>query len=131
MKSVIHYEEFDQEDLAMVQLKLQNGAIAHFCASFAADDNAGDPWSFAIKVIGTDGATRFSYRDWVENKPGVVHHHTYSAYEYGIRNEVRFFVENCVHAGEAPPSTIDDAITCQRIIEACETSVAEERHVKM
>ena len=131
MKSVIGYEDHDGENLAMVNLQLKSGAIAHFCASFAADDNAGDPWSFAIKVIGTEGATRFTYRDWVENKPGIVHHHTYSAYEYGIRNEVRCFVENCLGTGEAPPSTIDDAITCQKIIEACETSVSEERHVRI
>lgn len=129
MKSVLHYQEFEGEDLAMVNLKMTNGAIAHFCASFAADDNAGDPWSFLVKVIGTKGATRFSYRDWVENTPGIVHHHTYSAYEYHIRNEVRFFVDRCLGAGETPPSTIDDAITSQKIIDACETSVEEGRHV--
>ena len=129
MKSVVHYDEFEGEDLAMVNLKMKNGAIAHFCASFAADDNAGDPWSFLVKVIGTDGGTRFSYRDWVENKPGVVHHHTYTAYEYHIRNEVDFFVNRCIANGEAPPSTIDDAITAQRIIEACEESVRDGRHV--
>ncbi|MFN0130557.1 MAG: Gfo/Idh/MocA family protein [Verrucomicrobiales bacterium] len=131
MKSVVHYDEFEGEDLAMVNLKMKSGAIAHFCASFAADDNAGDPWSFLVKVIGTKGATRFSYRDWVENKPGVVHHHTYAAYEFHIRNEVDFFVNRCLANGEAPPSTIDDAITAQRIIEACETSVSEARHVRI
>ena len=81
--------------------------------------------------VGTKGATRFSYRDWVENQPGVVHSHTFSAYEYHIREEVRFFVENCVQNLEWPLSTIDDAITCQKIIEACETSVAENRHVSL
>ena len=131
MKSVIHYDQFEGEDLAMVNLKMRNGSIAHFCASFAADDNAGDPWSFLIKVIGTKGATRFSYRDWVENKPGVVHHHTYTAYEYGIRNEVRYFVEKCLGEQSPPPSTIDDAITCQRIIEACEESVEKSAHVRI
>lgn len=131
MKSVVHYDEFEGEDLAMVNLKMKNGSIAHFCASFAADDNAGDPWSFLVKVIGTEGATRFSYRDWVENKPGVVHHHTYTAYEFHIRNEVDFFVNRCLANGEAPPSTIEDAITAQKIIEACETSVAECRHVRL
>ena len=33
---------------------------------FASDDHAGDPWTFMIKLIGTKGATRYSYRDWVE-----------------------------------------------------------------
>ncbi len=129
MKSVIHYDEFEGEDLAMVNIRLKSGALAHFCADFAADDHSADPWTFLIKVIGTDGATRFSYRDWVENKTGVVHSHTWSAYEYHIREEIRHFVEQSILQGEAPLSTIDDAITCQKIIEASEQSIAERREV--
>ncbi len=125
MKSVVHYDQFEGEDLAMVNLRLDSGALAHFCADFAADDNSSDPWTFVVKVIGTEGSTRFSYRDWVENQPGVVHSHTYSAYEEHIREEVRYFIEACIGNGAAPLSTIDDAIVCQRIIEACEKSVAE------
>jgi len=131
MKSVVHYDEFEGEDIAMVNLKMKSGALAHFSADFAADDNSADPLTFSIKVIGTKGSSRFSYRDWVENQPGVVHSHTFSAYEYHIREEVRFFVENCVQNGEQPLSGIDDAITCQKIIEACETSIAENRHVSL
>ena len=131
IKSVIHYDKFQGEDLAMVNLRLQSGALAHFCADFAADDHSSDPWTFVVKVIGTDGATRFSYRDWVENKPGVVHSHTWSAYGWHIREEVRHFVEECLGKGTAPLSTIDDAITAQRIIEASEQSVAEQREVEL
>lgn len=131
MKSVVHYDKFEEEDIAMVTLKMKSGALAHFSADFAADDNSADPLTFSIKVIGTKGSSRFSYRDWVENQPGVVHSHTFSAYEYHIREEVRFFVENCVQNGEQPLSSIDDAITCQKIIEACETSVTENRHVSL
>lgn len=127
MKSVVHYDTFEGEDLAMVNLRLASGALAHFCADFAADDHSADPWTFVVKVIGTDGATRFSYRDWVENKPGVVHCHTFSAYGWHIREEVRHFVEECLGKGAAPLSTIHDAITAQRIIEACETSVKTGR----
>ncbi|MCB1091696.1 MAG: Gfo/Idh/MocA family oxidoreductase [Verrucomicrobiae bacterium] len=131
MKSVIHYETFDGEDLAMVNLRLRSGALAHFCADFAADDHSADPWTFVVKVIGTDGATRFSYRDWVENKPGVVHSHTWSAYGWHIREEVRHFVEEVLGRGAEPLSTIEDAITAQRIIEACERSISERREVEI
>ena len=129
MSAVVHYEEFEEEDLAMVNIRMQSGGLAHFCASFAADDNSADPWTFIVKTIGTEGASRFSYRDWVENKPGPVHSHTYSAYTEGICNEVDFFVNRCLANGEAPLSTIEDAITCQKIIEACETSIDERREV--
>lgn len=129
MKSVVHYDDFDGEDLAMVNLRLEGGALAHFCADFAADDNSSDPWTFVVKVIGTEGATRFSYRDWVENKPGPVHSHTFSAYEDHIRSEVQHFVRACGGDSDAMLSSIDDAIMCQQIIEGCERSIAEKREI--
>ena len=131
MKSVVHYEKLTVEDIAMVNLRMENGALAHFCASFAADDHAGDPWTMMVKVIGTKGATRFSYRDWVENTPAVVHSQTYSAYDYSIANIGRFFLENCLRRGEAPLSTLEDAISAQMIIEGIETAISEKRHVPL
>jgi predicted dehydrogenase len=131
MKSVVHYDQFEGEDLAMVNLRLDNGALAHFCADFAADDNSSDPWTFVVKVIGTEGSTRFSYRDWVENKPGVVHSHTFSAYEDHIRTEVFHFADACRGQHDAMLSSIDDAIVAQQIIEACEQSITERREIDL
>ena len=129
MKATVNDGSVPQENIAMATLKMKNGALSHLCASFAADDHAGDPWTFMIKVIGTKGATRYSYRDWVENTPAVVHSQTYSAYPYTIRATGKHFIERVVGLGEEPLSTLDDAITCMKIIEACETSVEEERHI--
>jgi predicted dehydrogenase len=123
MKSTLHYKEFKEEDIAMVQMRLANGALGHFCASFAADDHAADPWTVMVKVIGTAGSTRYSYRDHVEIKPGLVHSQTYTAYQGSITNEVRHFLVNCLRMGEKPLSSLQDAVTAQRMIEACETSV--------
>ncbi len=131
MKATLHYHEYQEEDIAMVQMRLANGALAHFCASFAADDHAGDPWTVMVKVIGTAGSTRYSYRDHVEVKPGLVHSQTYTAYQGSITNEVRHFLENCLRRGEKPLSTLDDAITAQRMIEAAEESIRGGKVVKM
>lgn len=125
MKACLHYKQYKEEDIAMVQLEMENGALAHLCASFAADDHAADPWTVMVKVIGTGGSTRYSYRDHVEIKPGLVHSQTYTAYAGSIVNEVRHFVENCVRRGEPPLSTMADAITAQKMIEACEKSIRE------
>ena len=127
MKATLHYEKLTREDIAMVNLRMANGALAHLCASFAADDHSSDPWTVVVKVIGTAGSTRYSYRDWVELKPGIVHSQTYSAYRYSILNEGRYFVDECLRNGLAPLSTVDDAIMAQKIVEACERSVEEER----
>ena len=71
-----------------------------------------------VKVIGTAGSTRYSYRDHVEIKPGLVHSQTYTAYQGSIMNEVRHFLIDCLRMGQKPLSTLDDAITAQKMIEA-------------
>jgi predicted dehydrogenase len=131
MKATVNDGTVPQENIAMVTMKMKNNALSHLCASFAADDHAGDPWTFMIKVVGTKGATRYSYRDWVENTPAVVHSQTYSAYPYTIRSMGKHFLEQVVGKGEKPLSTLDDASTCMKIIEACEQSVSEERHITL
>ena len=131
MKATLHYKEYPEEDIAMVQMRLANGGLAHFCASFAADDHAADPWTVMVKVIGTAGSTRYSYRDHVEIKPGLVHSQTYTAYQGSITNEVRHFLVNCLRMGEQPLSTLQDAVTAQRMIEACETSVKKRSVVTL
>lgn len=131
MKATLHYKEYTEEDIAMVQMRLQNGALAHFCASFAADDHAADPWTVMVKVIGTAGSTRYSYRDHVEIKPGLAHSQTYTAYQGSITNEVRHFLVDCLRMGQKPLSTLDDAITAQRLIEAAERSIADKSVVAL
>ena len=131
MKATVNDGTVPQENIAMVTMKMKNNALSHLCASFASDDHAGDPWTFMIKVIGTKGATRYSYRDWVENTPAVVHSQTYSAYPYTIRAMGKHFLEQVLGKGKQPLSTLDDALTCMRIVEACEQSVEEERHITL
>jgi predicted dehydrogenase len=131
MKATLHYKEYTEEDIAMVQMRLKNGALAHFCASFAADDHAADPWTVMVKVIGTAGSTRYSYRDHVEIKPGLVHSQTYTAYQGSVMNEVKHFLVDCLRLGAEPLSTMADAITAQRMIEACEESIAKKSVVTM
>ncbi len=131
MKATLHYKEYSEEDIAMVQMRMKNGALAHFCASFAADDHAADPWTVMVKVIGTAGSTRYSYRDHVEIKPGLVHSQTYTAYQGSVMNEVKHFLVDCLRLGSAPLSTMADAITAQRMIEACEESIKNRSVVSM
>ena len=84
-----------------------------------------------VKVIGTAGSTRYSYRDHVEIKPGLVHSQTYTAYQGSITNEVRHFLIDCLRMGAEAAQTLDDAITAQKMIEAAEESIAEKSVVKL
>ena len=118
-----------QENVAMANIQMQNGSLSHLCASFANDDHAGDPWTCIIKVIGTEGSTRYSYRDWVINARNGAHSQTYHCYPESIKNTAAHFIDKVVRHGMEPLSSLQDAITCQNIIEACERSVAEGIHV--
>ncbi len=118
-----------QENLAMATIQMQNGSLSHLCASFANDDHAGDPWTCLIKVIGTKGSTRYSYRDWVINERNGAHSQTFFAYPESIKNTATHFINNVLRNGESPLSSLEDAISCQKIIEACELSVAKGIHV--
>ena len=123
MKAVRHYEKLTKEDLAMVLVDLECGGVAHLCASFAADDLSADPWTFMVKVIGTEGTTRYTYQDWVEAKRGISHSRVYTAYQGTITNEDRYFVNVCLKGG----ATLYDG-RCdrsQKVVEACEKSIAE------
>jgi len=118
-----------QENVAMANIQMQNGTLSHLCASFANDDHAGDPWTCMIKVIGTKGSTRYSYRDWVINDRNGAHSQTYYCYPESIKNTTTHFINQVLRQDAAPLSSLEDAITCQRIIEACEKSVEAGIHV--
>jgi len=118
-----------QENVAMANLQMQNGSLSHLCASFANDDLAGDPWSCIIKVMGTKGSTRYSYRDFVINEVNGPHSQTFQCYPESIKNTAVHFIDKVIRNDENPLSSLADAITCQKIIEACERSVAEGVHV--
>jgi predicted dehydrogenase len=120
-----------QENVAMANIKMQNGTLSHLSASFANDDHAGDPWTCIIKVIGTKGSTRYSYRDWVINDRNGAHSQTYQCYPESIKNTATHFINNVLRNNEEALSSLEDAITCQRIIEACEKSEKEGIHVNI
>ncbi len=131
MKTMLHYEKIDKEDLALVNLEMENGALAHICANFAADDLSPCPWTFTAKVIGTAGTTHYTYQDWVEVKAGLAHSRTYTAYQGAITNEDRLFVRRCRSGEGELRSTLDDAIAAQQTIEAIERSLADGRTVEI
>ncbi|MCW5516873.1 Gfo/Idh/MocA family protein [Muriicola sp. Z0-33] len=128
-KNTIGAEIAPQENVAMANIQMENGSLSHLCASFANDDHAGDPWTCMIKVIGTKGSSRYSYRDWVINDRIGAHSQTYYAYPESIKNTATHFINKVIKNGEAPLSSLEDAISCQRIIEACEKSIEEGVHV--
>lgn len=131
MKLTVDDKIAPQENVAMANIQMENGTLSHLSASFANDDHAGDPWTCIIKVIGTKGSTRYSYRDWVINDRNGAHSQTYQCYPESIKNTATYFINNVIRNGEPPLSSIEDAITCQHVIEACELSEEKGIHVRL
>ncbi len=125
-KQMLHYKNLDKEDIAIANLKMKSGALAHICASFAADDLSSDPWTFNIKVIGTNGSARYTYQDWVESGKDQYHTKTYTAYQGTITNEVQCFLDICRYGGE-PLSSMQDAVYAQKTLESIEMSIEKEK----
>jgi predicted dehydrogenase len=120
MKATLNYHALKRENLAMVNLQMPCGALAHFTASFAADDHSGDAWTMVVKVIGTAGATHYTHRASVEYQPLAAHSQTYSAYPESIYQEVNHFVNRCLLRNEPALSNLEDAATAHEMVSAIE-----------
>lgn len=129
-KSVLNYEKLDRENLTLVNMEMPSGALCHMQASFAADDHSSDPWSVFVKVIGTKGSARFSYNDCIVNAPleAGCHSHTYTAYPKSVIALDEYVVSEVVAKGAEPLSSVDDAISCLKMLEAIERSIEDGTH---
>ena len=123
-------EKLDREDEYMLIAQMPNGALVNLFASFAADDQTTEPWTNKLKVIGTGGGGTFSWRDSVGLSAGAGMAWRFLGYEDSFMYEVDYFVRRCLLAGEPPLSSIEDAVTAQRLIEAAEESIRDGRVVR-
>lgn len=116
-----------KEDQAWMVWEYEHGTMAWLFATMAADDNSADPWSFQVKVIGTKGGASASWRG------AVARNDTTSWFAFGIPIYEESYIHESVAfrdaiAGKEPPvSSLDDAATVARIVEA--GYEAARRHV--
>lgn len=127
-KSRLHYDKLEQEDQASLLLAYDNGLMAHLFASFAMNDSTASPWTFVVKVLGTNGGIQFSWRDAFFARADAVGSLPYAlpVYEESYVYEDRHFIERCIRQGQAPLSTMEDAAVAQALIEAAEQSIRTE-----
>lgn len=56
------WERLRQEDQAWMVWEYEGGETASLFATFAADDESSEPWTFQVKVLGTEGSAAFNWR---------------------------------------------------------------------
>jgi len=61
----------------------------------------------------------------------MVHSHTYEPYPHTILETDRHFIEQVIGHGTPPLSTMQDAITAQKILDAAQRSIDENTHITL
>ena len=90
----------------IVNMKYATGCLAQVMLSWAAEDHTSDPWTFKVKLLGTEGAMNFSRRDYVKNI-GAGYEQVF--YQEMFDSQMNYFINHSVLKGEEPLSTIQDA----------------------
>jgi predicted dehydrogenase len=111
------------EEQAMVVCEMAGGAIATLWASFAANDPTNDPWSVVYKMLGTNGGVNYSWNE-AQFRDNGGPAWGMACYEETFLEEIDYFVNRCVLAGEQPLSTLDDAADALSILIAAERFLA-------
>jgi len=123
------WERHPAEDQAWMAWEYADGSSAFLFATFAADDNSADPWTFAVKVIGTEGSASMSWRSAVARNTRTswfafglpVYEESYGHEAQALRDAIR---------SDAPlASTLEDAATSARLVAAAYEAARERRVV--
>lgn len=119
------------EDQAWMTWEYPRGVSAHLFASFAVDDDSADPWTFVIKVLGTNGSASMTWRSSVFRRALGTLSIGIPAYEESYEHETAAFRDAVLH-GAPLTSTLADAAVSARILDAAyqaaEAHTAAARH---
>jgi predicted dehydrogenase len=122
-KSCLHYREIDQEDQFMVQLEMKDGALGSLFCTFACDDQTADPWTFHVKVLGTNGGFSYTWRSAIFNRALGTLPVAIVPYEETFREMDAYLLTRCIASGETPPSSLEHAAAAAELIECSERSI--------
>ena len=122
-KSCLHYKEIKQEDQFMVQLEMKDRALGSLFCTFACDDQTADPWTFHVKVLGTNGGFSYTWRSAIFNRALGTLPVAIVPYEETFREMDDYLLTRCIASSEAPPSSLEHAAAAAELIECSETSI--------
>lgn len=124
-----HWVRHRAEDQAWMVWEYPGGSAAHLFASFAADDDSVDPWTFLVKVVGTEGSVSISWRSAVaRNRQTPWFAHGFPIYEETYEREGEAFLQ-AVTLHRPPLSGLRDAAMGARIIDAAYEAARDHRVV--
>ena len=120
------WREHDAEDQAWMVWEYAGGAVAHLSASFAVGDESADPWSFVVKVLGTEGSAAMTFRSTYLRRPLGTLGFGLPAYEESYELELSAFAA-AIRGERELISSMHDAANCAEIIAGAYAAAASGR----
>ncbi len=118
----------EAEDQAWMTWVYPKGISANLFATFAVDDDSADPWTFVIKVLGTEGSASLTWRSSIFKRALGSLPFALPAYEESYERESRQFLDTIAN-GTPLVSTLEDALASAKILEAAYTAAKRQAAV--
>lgn len=125
------YPRLDRDDQMMLTLVMPDGSMSNLFASFAVSDNSTNPWSFVVKILGTQGSAQLSWQDIVLDRALGTLSRCYARYEETYEHEIEYFISECVLGGKPPLSTLLDAFKILEMVIQAEGDSQRKRRVSL
>lgn len=111
------WEHHREDDQAWITWVYPAGASLHLFASFAVDDDSSDPWTFVVKVLGTNGSATYSWRSAIFRRALGTLSVGIPAYEDSYIHEDGAFIAAVRGDTEAIVSPLEDAVLASRLLQ--------------
>lgn len=125
------YPHLDRDDQLMLTLVMPDGSLSNLFASFAVSDHSSNPWSFVVKILGTQGSAQLSWQDIVLDRALGTLSRSYARYEETYEHEIQYFINECVLRGQPPLSTLWDALKVLELVIDAERDSQQKRKVSI
>ncbi len=126
MATNLHYEKLDREDQSVIILEMENEAQVVLFSSFACDDQTTNPWTYMVKILGTNGGATHSWQDVVYDRSIGTLGKAYPKYEELFFYEAKYFIEECIERERLPLSTLEDAAIVQELVQLAEENEGKQ-----
>jgi predicted dehydrogenase len=125
------WTHIEQEDQGWIALDYPPHTTALLFATLGADDDASDPWTFAVKVIGTGGSASATWRAAVERDDTGGFSLGWVLYREAYELELAAFLAAVDGDASAVLSTMTDAAAVAEVLAAAEQAIAEKRTISV